>query len=97
MPLDKAIVGRGLADCAEGTEVTLDDEKGVAAMEIAQRLYQADIAIDEVPVEENYFAEIAAGNVAMTAMAVWYRGFGIEPNEQIGEQALTGGWLTRWD
>lgn len=76
---------------ADGTEVTLDDDKGVTAMEITQRLYQAEIAIDEAPVEENYFAEIAAGNVAITPQAVWYRGFGIEPNA-IDEQGGLGQW-----
>lgn len=76
---------------ADGTEVTLDDEKGVTAMEITQRLYQAGIAIDEIPVEENYFAEIAAGNVAITPQAVWYRGFGIEPNA-VDEQGGLGQW-----
>jgi lactose/L-arabinose transport system substrate-binding protein len=76
---------------AEGTEVTLDDEKGIAAMEQVKRLYDADIAIDEVPFEENYFAEIAAGNVAISPAAVWYRGFGIEPNVT-DEQSGIGQW-----
>jgi lactose/L-arabinose transport system substrate-binding protein len=81
----------GAITSADGTEVTLDDDKGVAAMEIAAKLYQADIAIDEVPFEENYFAEIGAGNVAITPQAVWYRGFGIEPNAQ-DEQSGLGQW-----
>ncbi|MGI8485572.1 MAG: extracellular solute-binding protein [Thermomicrobiales bacterium] len=83
-------LGGGITN-ADGTEVTLDDEKGIAAMEIAQKLYQANIAIDEIPTEENYFAEIAAGNVAMTTQAVWYRGFGIEPNAT-DEQGGLGQW-----
>jgi ABC-type glycerol-3-phosphate transport system substrate-binding protein len=65
---------------ADGTEVTFDNDLGVQAMTLTQKLYQADIAIDEDPFAENYFAEIAAGNVAATPQAVWYRGFGIEPN-----------------
>ncbi len=65
---------------ADGTEVTFDNDLGVQAMTITQKLFQADIAIDEDPFAENYFAEIAAGNVAATPQAVWYRGFGIEPN-----------------
>ena len=65
---------------ADGTQVTLDDDKGVAAMEQMKRLFAADIATDEIATTENYFAEIAAGNVAITPQAVWYRGFGIEPN-----------------
>ncbi len=81
----------GAVTNAEGTEVTLDDEKGIAAMEQVKRLYDADIAIDEVPFEENYFAEIAAGHVAISPAAVWYRGFGIEPNVT-DEQSGMGQW-----
>lgn len=76
---------------ADGTEVTFDNDLGVQAMTLTQKLYQADIAIDEIPFEENYFAEIAAGNVAMTPQAVWYRGFGIEPNAT-DEQGGLGQW-----
>lgn len=83
-------LGGGITN-ADGTEVTLDDEKGIAAMQIAQKLYKADVAIDEVPTEENYFSEISAGNVAMTTQAVWYRGFGIEPNAT-DEQGGLGQW-----
>lgn len=75
----------------DGTEVTLDDDLGIAALELTKQLYQADIAIDEVPTEENYFAHIASGNVAMTTQAVWYRGFGIEPNA-FDEQGGLGQW-----
>ena len=78
---------------ADGTEITFDNELGVAAMEQAARLYQADIAIDEEPFEENYFAEIAAGNVAITPQAVWYRGFGIDPNAT-DETGGLGQWRT---
>lgn len=83
-------LGGGITN-ADGTEITLDDDKGMAAMEIAQRLYQADISVDEVPTEENYFAEIAAGNVAIATQAVWYRGFGIEPYAK-DEQGGLGQW-----
>ena len=78
---------------ADGTEVTFDNDLGIAAMEQTARLYQADIAIDEEPFEENYFAEIAAGNVAITPQAVWYRGFGIGPNAT-DEAGGLGQWRT---
>jgi ABC-type glycerol-3-phosphate transport system substrate-binding protein len=74
-----AQLGGGITN-DDGTEVTFDNELGIEAMEITKRLYQADIHIDEIPFEENYFAEIASGNVAITPQAVWYRGYGIEPN-----------------
>jgi ABC-type glycerol-3-phosphate transport system substrate-binding protein len=76
---------------ADGTEITLDDEKGVAAMELTKKLYEADIAIDEVPFEENYFAEISAGHVAISPAAVWYRGFALEPSVT-DEQSGLGQW-----
>lgn len=76
---------------ADGTEVTLDDELGIQAMEITKKLYQADISVDEEPFGENYFAEIASGNVAITPQPVWYRGFGIEPNAT-DEQGGLGQW-----
>ncbi len=78
---------------ADGTEITFDNDLGIAAMEQTARLYQADIAIDEEPFEENYFAEIAAGNVAITPQAVWYRGFGIDPNAT-DETGGLGQWRT---
>lgn len=83
-------LGGGITN-ADGTEVTFDNDLGIQAMTTAQKLYQAGIAIDEEPFEENYFAEIAAGNVAMTTQAVWYRGFGIEPNAT-DEQGGLGQW-----
>jgi ABC-type glycerol-3-phosphate transport system substrate-binding protein len=69
----------GAVTNSDGTEVTLDDEKGIAAMELTKKVYEADVHIDENPFEENFFAEISAGNIGMVPAAVWYRGFGIEP------------------
>jgi ABC-type glycerol-3-phosphate transport system substrate-binding protein len=76
---------------ADGTEVTLDDEKGIAAMEQTKRLYEADVAVDEDQFGENYFVAIQAGQVAMGPHAVWYRGFAIEPNAT-DEQSGFGQW-----
>lgn len=76
---------------AEGTEVTLDDERGIAAMQQVKRLYDAEIAIDEISNEENFFAALAAGQIAAVPHAVWYRGFGIEPNVT-DEQSGLGQW-----
>lgn len=75
----------------DGTEVTFDNDQGIEAMEVTKRLYQAGIHIDENPLEENFFAEIGAGNVAMLPHAVWYRGYGIEPNAY-DEQSGLGQW-----
>jgi ABC-type glycerol-3-phosphate transport system substrate-binding protein len=75
----------------DGTEVTLDDDKGIAAMELAKKVYDADVSIDEVVVEESYFAAISAGQVAAAPLPVWFRGFGIEPNVT-DEQSGLGHW-----
>ena len=83
-------LGGGITN-AEGTEVTFDNDLGIEALEITKRLYQANIHIDENASEENYFAEIGAGNVAMLPHAVWYRGYGIEPNAY-DEQSGLGQW-----
>ncbi len=81
----------GAVTNADGTEITLDDERGIMAMEQVKRMYDADVAIDEIQFEENYFAAISAGQVAAGPHAVWYRGFGIEPNA-IDEQSGFGAW-----
>jgi len=72
-------MGGGITS-ADGAQVLLDDEKGVAAMEQTKRLFAAGVAIDEIFYTENYFAEIAAGNVAIAPLEVGFRNFGIEPN-----------------
>jgi len=76
---------------ADGTVVTLDDERGIAAMELTKRLYDADIAIDENVTSENYFAAMAAGQVAASPNPVWYDGFGMKPTI-VDEQGGLGAW-----
>jgi len=81
----------GAVTNADGTQVLLDDEKGIAAMQLVKKIYDADVSIDEVPFEENYFAAISAGQVAAAPLPVWYRGFGIEPSVT-DEQSGLGQW-----
>lgn len=83
-------MGGGITS-VDGVDVTFDDDKGIAAMEQTKRLYEADIAIDESQFSETFFAEIAAGNVAMCPFQVWYRNFGLEPNVY-DEQSGLGQW-----
>jgi ABC-type glycerol-3-phosphate transport system substrate-binding protein len=83
-------LGGGITS-VDGTQVTFDDERGIAAMEQVKRLYEADIAIDESQFSETFFAEISAGNLAMCPLQVWYRNFGIEPNV-FDEQSGLGQW-----
>lgn len=83
-------MGGGITS-VDGTQITFDDDKGIAAMEQVKRLYEADIAIDETQFSETFFAEISAGNLAMCPLQVWYRNFGIEPNV-FDEQSGLGQW-----
>jgi lactose/L-arabinose transport system substrate-binding protein len=76
---------------ADGTEVTLDDERGIQAMQLTKQIYDADVSIDEDPTLENYFAAISAGQVAGMPAPVWYDGFGIAPNVT-DEQSGLGNW-----
>lgn len=64
----------------DGTEVTLDDERGITAMTLLKRMYEADVHLEESPLNETYFAALAGDQVAAAPLPVWYRGFGIEPN-----------------
>lgn len=65
---------------ADGTEVTMDDEKGVAALTLVKTMYEADVHIQDSPTNETFFAALAGNQVATLPMPVWYRGYGIEPN-----------------
>jgi ABC-type glycerol-3-phosphate transport system substrate-binding protein len=76
---------------ADGTEVTLDDDKGIAAMEQVKRIYEADVSLDEPPFEETYFQALAAGQVAGAPLPAGYRGFAIEPYVK-DEQGGLGQW-----
>jgi ABC-type glycerol-3-phosphate transport system substrate-binding protein len=76
---------------ADGTEVTLDNEAGIAAMVLLKQIYDAGIHIDDSPFNETYFAALAGGQIAISPLPVWYRGFGMEPAVTTPEQGL-GQW-----
>jgi ABC-type glycerol-3-phosphate transport system substrate-binding protein len=77
---------------ADGTQVTLDDEKGVAAMRLVKQVWDADIAVQDSPLLETYFAAVAGNQVAAMPMPVWYRGFGLEPYATSAEEGGAGRW-----
>lgn len=76
---------------ADGTEVTMDDEKGVAALTLVKAMYEADVHIEDSPTNETFFAALAGNQIATLPMPVWYRGYGIEPNVTEGSDGY-GQW-----
>jgi ABC-type glycerol-3-phosphate transport system substrate-binding protein len=76
---------------ADGTEVTLDNEAGIAAMRLLKQIYDANIHIDDSIFNETYFAALGGGQIAISPLPVWYRGFGLEPAVATPEQGQ-GQW-----
>jgi len=61
----------------DGTQVTLDDDKGIAAMKLVKKMYDSGIAIDDNLFSETFFAAAKAGKVAAGPFPDWYRGYGL--------------------
>jgi len=76
---------------ADGTEVTMDDDKGIAAMELVKKIYEADIAINDGMFNETFLAACKAGRVAAFPMQDWFRQFGIGAAVTTPEEGL-GKW-----
>jgi ABC-type glycerol-3-phosphate transport system substrate-binding protein len=77
---------------ADGTEITLDNEQGIAAALIAKKIWDAQIAIDEGMYQESLFAAIKGNKVAALPAPVWYRGYGLEPNITSPNEGGQGQW-----
>ena len=76
---------------ADGTQVTMDDEKGVAAMTLVKKIYDADIAINDGMFNETFLAACKADKVAAFPMQDWFRQFGIGAAVTTPEEGL-GKW-----
>jgi ABC-type glycerol-3-phosphate transport system substrate-binding protein len=76
---------------ADGTKVTMDDEKGIAAMKLVKEIYDADIAINDGMFNETFLTACKAGKVASFPMQDWYRQFGIGGSVKTAEEGL-GKW-----
>ncbi|HEX2910868.1 MAG TPA: extracellular solute-binding protein [Chloroflexia bacterium] len=76
---------------ADGSQVTLDDEKGIAAMKLLKKMYDAKIFYEEDPLNETFFAALSGNKIAALPMPVWYRGFAMDKNITTAEQGL-GQW-----
>jgi lactose/L-arabinose transport system substrate-binding protein len=62
---------------ADGTQVTLDDAKGIAAMKMVKKMYDAGIAIDDNMFSETFVAAAKSGRIAAGPFPDWYRGYGL--------------------
>jgi ABC-type glycerol-3-phosphate transport system substrate-binding protein len=76
---------------ADGTQVTLDDEKGVAAMQLVKKMYDAGIAIDDYLFSETFIAAAKSGKIAAGPFPDWYRGYGLGNSLKTPEDGL-GKW-----
>jgi len=76
---------------ADGTQVTMDDDKGIAAMTLVKKIYDADIAINDGMFNETFLTACKAGKVASFPMQDWFRSFGIGASVKTPEEGL-GKW-----
>jgi multiple sugar transport system substrate-binding protein len=59
----------------DGTQVTIDDDKGVAAMTAVKKLWDTKAALDTDWLQAPYWGAVKAGKLAMDYMPAWMRGF----------------------
>lgn len=81
----------GAVTNADGTQITMDDEKGIAAMKLLKKIYDAKIVLEEDMLNETFFAALSGNKVAAMPAPVWYRGFALDKNITTPEQGL-GQW-----
>lgn len=59
----------------DGTQVTIDDAKGVQAMNVVKSLWQTKANLDVKWLSPDYWAAVKAGKIAADFMPAWMRGF----------------------
>jgi lactose/L-arabinose transport system substrate-binding protein len=59
----------------DGTQVTIDDEKGIEAMTLVKRLWDTKANLDTAWLKPDYWAAVKAGKIATDFMPAWMRGF----------------------
>jgi multiple sugar transport system substrate-binding protein len=65
----------GSITSADGTQVTVDDDKGVAAMTAVKKLWDTKANLDTDWLQAPYWGAIKAGKLASDYMPAWMRGF----------------------
>jgi len=75
---------------ADGSKVTIDDEKGVAAMNAVKQLWDTKSALDTDWLQPPYYGALKAGKLATDYMPAWMRGF-VREETKSADQGL-GQW-----
>jgi len=65
----------GSITSSDGSQVTVDDDKGVAAMNLVKSLWQTKANLDTTFQSPDYWGAIKAGKLASDFMPAWMRGF----------------------
>lgn len=59
----------------DGTQVTIDNEKGIAAMTLVKQLWDTKANLDTAWLKPDYWAAVKSGKIAADFMPAWMRGF----------------------
>ncbi len=74
----------------DGTNVTIDDAKGVQAMTLLKQLWDTKANLDTTWLQPDYWAAVKGGKIAADFMPAWMRGF-LESNAKTPEEGA-GKW-----
>jgi multiple sugar transport system substrate-binding protein len=80
----------GSVTTPDGTNVTIDDAKGVQAMTLLKQLWDTKANLDAVWLQPDYWAAVKANQIAADFMPAWMRGF-VESNVTTPDQGA-GKW-----
>ena len=59
----------------DGTQVTIDDAKGIEAMNLVKKLWDTKANLDTAWLKPDYWAAVKSGKIASDFMPAWMRGF----------------------
>jgi ABC-type glycerol-3-phosphate transport system substrate-binding protein len=83
----------GSVTTADGGKVTIDDEKGIAAMTFLKQLWDTKAALDTDWLQPPYWGALKAGKLASDYMPAWMRGFVRDetksPDQGLGQWRVT--------
>jgi len=74
----------------DGTNVTIDDAKGVQAMTLLKQLWDTKANLDTTWLQPDYWAAVKGGKIAADFMPAWMRGF-LESNAKTPDEG-SGKW-----
>ncbi len=80
----------GSVTSPDGTNVTIDDAKGVQAMTLLKQLWDTKANLDTTWLQPDYWAAVKGGQIAADFMPAWMRGF-LENNVTTPEEGA-GKW-----